>query len=92
MENDAKAFAQLMKYIKEYDPYHTVIMIQVQNEPGTWDSVRDYSKSVDKLFNSRVPKPFLALLSCQNLAQARIAEHGVRSLETERTNTFMLGV
>lgn len=60
MENDAKAFAQLMKYIKEYDPYHTVIMIQVQNEPGTWDSVRDYSKSVDKLFNSRVPEALLS--------------------------------
>lgn len=59
MELDAKAFAEVMKFLKEYDPCHTVIMMQVENEPGSWDSVRDYSKSVDKLFKSRVPKELL---------------------------------
>lgn len=59
MELDAKAFAEVMKFLKEYDPCHTVIMMQVENEPGTWGSVRDYSKSVDKLFNSNVPDALL---------------------------------
>ncbi|MEO4797227.1 DUF5597 domain-containing protein [Bacteroides uniformis] len=59
MELDAKAFAEVMSFLKEYDKCHTVIMVQVQNEPGTWNSVRDYSKSVDKLFNSNVPDALL---------------------------------
>lgn len=66
MELDAKAFTEVMKFLKEYDKCHTVIMMQVQNEPGTWDSVRDYSKSVDKLFNSKVPA---ALLKPEYLAE-----------------------
>lgn len=59
MEKDAKAFAKVMQFLKECDPCHTVIMMQVQNEPGTWDSVRDYSQSVDKLFRSAVPDALL---------------------------------
>ena len=59
MELDAKAFTEVMKFLREYDKCHTVIMMQVQNEPGTWGSVRDYSKSVDRLFNSEVPAALL---------------------------------
>lgn len=59
MELDAKAFTQVMKYLKENDPQHTVIMVQVQNEPGTWGSVRDYSKEADKLFAKKVPAKLL---------------------------------
>ena len=60
MELDAKAFTQVMRFIREYDSEHrTVIMMQVQNEPGSWDSVRDYSKSVDKLFAGQVPDALL---------------------------------
>lgn len=66
MELDAKAFTEVMRFLKEYDPCHTVIMVQVQNEPGSWDSVRDYSKSVDKLFKADVPA---ALLKPEILAE-----------------------
>lgn len=59
MELDKKAFVEFMKYLKKHDTQHTVIMVQVQNEPGTWDSVRDYSKSLDKVFNSPVPEALL---------------------------------
>ena len=59
MEADAKAFTAFMKYLKENDPCHTVILVQVENEPGTWGSVRDYSKAAEKLFNSKVPSELL---------------------------------
>ena len=59
MEKDAAAFRELMKYLKENDPCHTVIMVQVENEPGTWGSVRDYSRSNDKLFSENVPDALL---------------------------------
>lgn len=55
MEADAKAFAGVMGHLKKSDPQHTVIMVQVQNEPGTWGSVRDFSPEAQKLINGQVP-------------------------------------
>ncbi len=49
-EADSKAFAALMRHLKKADPQRTVIMVQVENEPGTWGSVRDYSEEAERLF------------------------------------------
>ena len=59
MEADARAFKAFMKYLKENDPRHTVLMVQVQNEPGSWGSVRDYSPVAQKLFEGPVPAELL---------------------------------
>jgi hypothetical protein len=59
MEADAKAFAELMAYLKVADPQHTVILVQVQNEPGTWGSVRDFSPTAQRLFEQPVPQALL---------------------------------
>jgi hypothetical protein len=60
LEEDKTAFAAVMRYLKKTDPVHTVIMVQVENEPGTWGSVRDYSPAAQKLFAGPVPAPLLA--------------------------------
>src|SRR6185369_16262472 len=52
MEADSKAFAAVMRYLKTADTRHTVIMVQVENEPGSWGSVRDYSPAAQKLFDN----------------------------------------
>ena len=53
---DAKAFAALMRHLKEVDSdQHTVIMMQVENEPGSLESDRDYSPEANKLFAAQVP-------------------------------------
>lgn len=59
MEADARAFAAVMGYLKKADPQHTVLMVQVQNEPGSWGSVRDYSPTAQKLFEGPVPAELL---------------------------------
>lgn len=59
MEADAKAFAEVMRYLKKADQQHTVLMVQVENEPGAWGSVRDYSSDAQKLFEGAVPKDLL---------------------------------
>jgi beta-galactosidase GanA len=59
MEADAKAFAELMGHLKTADPQHTVLMVQVENEPGAWGSVRDYSPVAQKLFEGTVPPELL---------------------------------
>jgi len=59
MEADAKAFATVMSYLKKADQQFTVLMVQVQNEPGSWGSVRDFSPAAQKLFEGQVPVELL---------------------------------
>ncbi|UWZ85795.1 beta-galactosidase [Occallatibacter riparius] len=54
---DARAFAALMHHLKEVDSdQHTVLMMQVENEPGSLESDRDYSAEANKLFAAPVPE------------------------------------
>jgi beta-galactosidase GanA len=62
IEADSRAFAALMRHLKAFDPERTVIMVQVENEPGTWDSVRDYSPAAQALFEAPVPAELLRAL------------------------------
>lgn len=55
LDADRKAFVQLMRHLKQVDAQRTVIMVQVQNETGTYGSVRDYSPMAQKVFESAVP-------------------------------------
>ena len=59
LKADIKAFTQVMSYLKKVDMQHTVIMVQVENEPGAWGSVRDYSPLAQKLFEGTVPPDLL---------------------------------
>jgi beta-galactosidase GanA len=62
LEADKHAFVALMRHLKETDPQHTVILVQVENESGTWGAVRDYSPAAVKAFNAPVPAPILAAM------------------------------
>ncbi len=70
LKEDMKAFSALMRHIKSVDPVHTVIMIQVENEPGAWNSIRDYSPEAEKAFDAPVPADFLKALNGRNGAGA----------------------
>ncbi|MDN5286592.1 MAG: hypothetical protein JWR38_2866 [Mucilaginibacter sp.] len=59
LEADIKAFKAVMDYLKKTDPQHTVIMVQVENEAGSWGSVRDYAAPAQKLFEGPVPADLL---------------------------------
>lgn len=56
---DINAFTHVMQRLKQADPQHTVIMVQVENEPGSWDTVRDYSPAAQRLFEGPVPVELL---------------------------------
>jgi len=62
LEADKTAFAAFMKHLKAADPQRTVIMIQVENETGTWGSQRDYSPAAQKLFEAPVPADILSAM------------------------------
>jgi len=59
LQADIKAFQAVMTHLKNADPQHTVIMMQVENEPGSWDTVRDYSPLAEKLIAQQVPAVLL---------------------------------
>jgi uncharacterized protein DUF5597/glycosyl hydrolase family 42 (putative beta-galactosidase) len=59
LEADKRAFAALLAHLKDVDPQRTVIMVQVENETGNWNSVRDFSPAADKQFKAPVPPEIL---------------------------------
>lgn len=60
LKADKKAFVALMTHIKKIDEAHrTVIMMQVQNEVGTYGYARDYGPKAEAAFNSPVPEAVL---------------------------------
>jgi beta-galactosidase GanA len=63
LEADIRAFSALMRHLKTVDPVRTVIMVQVQNEPGTWGGVvRDHSPEAERLFAGPAPAELVKAL------------------------------
>jgi Domain of unknown function (DUF5597)/Glycosyl hydrolases family 35 len=59
LDADIHAFTAFMRHLKEADPERTVILVQVENETGTWGALRDYSPAAEKLFEGPVPAEVL---------------------------------
>jgi beta-galactosidase GanA len=62
LDADRAAFAALMHHLREVDTARTVVMMQVENETGTYGSVRDYSPLAQRAFEAAVPADLLAAL------------------------------
>ena len=62
-EADARAFAALMRWTKDYDAKEqTVIMVQVENEIGMIPEPRDHSEKSELAYKSDVPSVLLSLV------------------------------
>ena len=58
---DRKAFVALMRHLKQIDEaQRTVIMVQVENEVGTYGTVRDFGPRGEAAFRQPVPAAVLA--------------------------------
>lgn len=66
LEADKKAFVELMKHLKKVDKDHTVIMVQVENEVGTYGAVRDFSPMAQQVFNAPVPDDLVKKLNLKS--------------------------
>lgn len=55
MQADARAFAALMRHLAQVDPQHTVLMVQVENESGSWGLDRDHTPEAEALFAGQIP-------------------------------------
>jgi hypothetical protein len=59
---DSKAFRALMRHIRETDTDHTVLMMQVDNEPGMFGDNRDRSPLAEAAWSKPVPKELLSYM------------------------------
>ncbi|HEY0044129.1 MAG TPA: DUF5597 domain-containing protein [Allosphingosinicella sp.] len=55
LEADKKAFVRLMQYLRDNDAQNTVIMVQPENEMGSYGLTRDHAPEAAKLFAGKVP-------------------------------------
>jgi beta-galactosidase GanA len=55
LDADKRAFVALMTYLRDHDPQNTVILAQVENETGSYQSPRDFGPAAQKLFDGPVP-------------------------------------
>ncbi|WP_343237099.1 DUF5597 domain-containing protein [Xanthomonas sp. XNM01] len=72
LDADRTAFAALMRHLKQADPQRTVILVQPQNEPGTYGSVRDFSPLAQQVFDGQVPEALLKHLGRQPGSWAQV--------------------
>jgi hypothetical protein len=60
---DANAFSKLMQHLKEIDEEHsTVLMVQVENEPGLLGDSRDRSTLAERAFREPIPSDLMSYL------------------------------
>ena len=59
---DRRAFVRLMEHIRDIDPQHTIIMVQPENEVGSYGSPRDFSPAAQLLFDGAVPDELVRAL------------------------------
>ncbi|WP_234030975.1 DUF5597 domain-containing protein [Alteriqipengyuania lutimaris] len=65
MQADARAFAALMRHLAQVDPQHTVVMVQVENESGSWGLDRDHAPEAQALFAGPIPQELAAGLGIE---------------------------
>jgi hypothetical protein len=70
LDADVRAFTAFMRHLKDADAERTVIMVQVENETGTWGAQRDYSAAANKLFEAAVPAEVLKAMNKETTASA----------------------
>jgi hypothetical protein len=54
---DARAFAALMRHVRQIDTTHRVVMVQVENEVGILGDTRDRSPEANRAFGNAEPTP-----------------------------------
>ncbi len=52
---DTRAFVKVMEYLRDHDPQNTVILVQPQNETGSYRNPRDFGPAAERLFAQAIP-------------------------------------
>ncbi|WNB86068.1 DUF5597 domain-containing protein [Cellulomonas sp. ATA003] len=90
---DARAFAALMGHLREADPEHVVVLVQVENEIGMIPEARDRTPEADAAFAGPVPAALMAYLGehRETLAPELAAQWSAAGGRSEGTWTDVFG-
>ena len=84
VEKDANAFAHLMAHLRQTDPEHTVIAVQVENEIGLHSGApgaeRDYSEAGNRQYAQQVPLLLQEKLGVSGTWEEAFGEDAAESL------------
>ena len=67
-EADLRAYRALMQHLRDVDPQHTVVMMQVENEVGLLGSARDFSPPALEAWKAAVPAELLDAVNDDGVA------------------------
>ena len=62
LEADKRAFVMMMRHLAKIDRDHNVIMVQPENEAGSYGLARDHAPEADRLFKGDVPAELVRAL------------------------------
>jgi len=65
LDADKNAFVRLMQYLRDHDAQNSVIMVQPENEMGSYGLTRDHAPEADLLFKGAVPAALVRGLAKQ---------------------------
>jgi hypothetical protein len=93
LKADAKAYRMLMRHIKEFDPQHTVILMQIENESGLLGDSRDRSGLAEAAWAKPVPVDLMDYFvkNKQNLLQEMQEVWGRNGYKTSGTWAEVFG-
>nr|WP_232318582.1 DUF5597 domain-containing protein [Sphingomonas sp. TDK1] len=60
LKADMRAFVKVMEYLRDQDRQNTVILVQPENETGSYRNPRDYSLEANRLFAQQIPAALVA--------------------------------
>lgn len=66
LKADARAYVATLEHIKSVDSENTVVMIQIENEPGLRGTPRDYSALAEKAWKGDVPSQLIDYLKANS--------------------------
>lgn len=90
---DARAFAALLRHLREVDEQHVVVLVQVENEIGMIPEARDRTPEADSAFAEPVPVELMAYLDRHRdtLAPELLTQWAAAGGRTEGTWTEVFG-
>ena len=89
MEADRRAFVALMTYLRDHDPQNTVIMVQPENEVGSYRNPRDYSAAANAEFAKPIPAALARTLGKSGTWTQAFGAQADRAFNTWYTARFV---
>jgi beta-galactosidase GanA len=89
LEADKRAFVALMTYLKAHDPQNTVILVQPENEVGSYRNPRDYSPAANRLFAQAIPAPLARKIGKTGTWAAAFGAQADRAFNTWYTARYI---